>query len=412
MYNDCDICFLSGLFPVGMEEKIIKNSKISVEFAANAFQHKLANGLLYNNVKSLQILNSLFINSFPRGYKKPFIKSSDFKLDNDGSIHKNIGFINLYYLRYYFKYFSLKHSVSKWANIPNKNKILLGYTAFNPTLELFKYAKQLNPNIHTCLIVPDLPQMCSNKNRLYNLFLNRTSYKLKKYKGCIDSYVILTEQMSKIMEIDKNYVVIEGIVDSKKSHIDNYSEKNIKDNIKRILYTGTLNKKYGITNLIEAFKQIDCHNYRLIICGTGDAKDNVIDAAKNDKRILYHGICSQDRVLELQKEATVLVNPRQNNEEYTKYSFPSKNLEYLSSGTPMIAYKLDGIPNEYDSYIYYVDNNSIEALRDKIKDVCEKHIDDLHSQGIKAREFVMKQKNEVVQARRILEMIEAKNAKS
>ena len=38
------------------------------------------------------------------------------------------------------------------------------------------------------------------------------------------------------------------------------------------------------------------------------------------------------------------VNPRQNNEEFTKYSFPSKTMEYLASGVPVVAYKLDGIP--------------------------------------------------------------------
>jgi hypothetical protein len=73
MEYDLDIVFLAGLFPPGREKEIINNSKISVEFAANEFQNKLAKGFIYNNVK-FQIFNSLFVSSYPRGFKKLFIK--------------------------------------------------------------------------------------------------------------------------------------------------------------------------------------------------------------------------------------------------------------------------------------------------------------------------------------------------
>jgi len=320
MYNDCDIVFLSGLFPPESENEIINNSKISVEFAANSFQWKLVNGFILNNVKSFKIFNSLFVNSFPRGYKKFFIKTFDFKLPINDTIHKNVGFINLYYIRHFFKTMSLKPYIKKWAIEQNDNKILLGYTAFNPTLELFKYAKQINPEINTCLIVPDLPQMCLGKNKLYNLFLNRTSLKMNQYKSYIDSYVILTEQMKEQLNITNKYVLIEGIIDSNTISISNKKEKS--DIFKKIMYSGTLNKNYGIINLIQAFGKIDKENYQLIICGTGDSKEIIEKFAKTDKRILYYGVCEQEKVLQLQKQATVLINPRQNDYEYTKYSFP------------------------------------------------------------------------------------------
>lgn len=39
-------------------------------------------------------------------------------------------------------------------------------------------------------------------------------------------------------------------------------------------------------------------------------------------------------VLKAQSESEILVNPRNDNNEFTKYSFPSKVIEYLGSGTP------------------------------------------------------------------------------
>ena len=108
----------------------------------------------------------------------------------------------------------------------------------------------------------------------------------------------------------------------------------------------------------------------------------------------------------MQKNATIIVNPRQNNEEFTKYSFPSKNMEYLSSGVPVIAYKLDGIPDEYDDYILYPEDNSSDGLYKKIKSVLDMSEEERQSVGEKARCFVVENKNKNRQAQRIFEFIE------
>ena len=107
----------------------------------------------------------------------------------------------------------------------------------------------------------------------------------------------------------------------------------------------------------------------------------------------------------LQKNAVVLINPRQNNEEFTKYSFPSKNLEYLSSGVPLIAYKLDGIPNEYDDYIIYPENDSVYSLSDTITNICNLTKEERKAIGLKAKKFVLENKNNKVQAKKIIDFI-------
>lgn len=59
-----------------------------------------------------------------------------------------------------------------------------------------------------------------------------------------------------------------------------------------------------------------------MICGIGDSEKAIREAAEKDFRISFLGQLPRSEVLEWQKQATVLVNPRQNNEEFTKYSFP------------------------------------------------------------------------------------------
>ena len=128
--------------------------------------------------------------------------------------------------------------------------------------------------------------------------------------------------------------------------------------------------------------------------------------ALEDNRIIFVGNLPRKDVLKFESEATIVVNPRQPNGGFTRYSFPSKNLEYLSSGTPLVCYKLEGIPDEYDDYCFYVKGKSAKDLADTMKFVCE--LDELYlfRFGERAREFVLENKTGKTQANKILKLID------
>lgn len=217
----------------------------------------------------------------------------------------------------------------------------------------------------------------------------------------IDSYVLLTEEMKEVLNVgDKPYTIVEGILNS------NAISTCTHDTKKRIIfYSGTLDLEFGIDVLLEAFSQISDTNIELWICGSGNAEQLVIKAAKGDKRITFWGYCSYEKVKELREQSSVLVNPRNCKGEFTRYSFPSKTIEYLSSGIPVVMYKLEGIPKEYDEYIYYVQGNNSIALRDKLLEVLELSDDAREKIGKKAQEFILLKKNDKFQVKKILDMI-------
>jgi glycosyltransferase involved in cell wall biosynthesis len=95
-------------------------------------------------------------------------------------------------------------------------------------------------------------------------------------------------------------------------------------------------------------------NYRLVLCGRGDCEDYIKEKQTADSRILYQGLVTADVARDWIRKADVLVNPRLNDEEYTKYSFPSKNIEYLLSGNPVVASMLSGMPEDYRRFIYEI----------------------------------------------------------
>lgn len=75
------------------------------------------------------------------------------------------------------------------------------------------------------------------------------------------------------------------------------------------------------------------------------------------------GFLAKSDISLLQVKCDVLVNPRSNNDEFTKYSFPSKTMEYLLSGSKVVMYPLSGIPQEYFEFITVVEGDSVEDLK-------------------------------------------------
>lgn len=398
--------FLSLLIPDELKEEYKSLSRNNMQDAANALQWHIYNGICENLQTEVRIFNTLPIGSFPQYYKKPFIKRSKFKTFYcDNNI--NIGFCNIKFLRKLFLASKVFKELNDWCKDKEK-KILFVYTLNSGFLEAITRLKLLYSNLKVCAIVADLPNMSSLSNKkslLKRIFENRLTSKSYKNLKCVDYFVLLTQPMATYMKIEKPYCVMEGIATENIGALEKKSQP-ITEIEKNIVYTGTLHERFGILNLLQAFKEIPYPNYRLIICGIGDSEKKIIEASKQDSRIIFMGQLSRDEILKLQKVATVLVNPRQNNEEFTKYSFPSKNLEYLSSGIPLVAYKLDGILDEYDDYINYVEDNSIVSLRNKLIEVCEWTYEKRELFGYKAQKFVLEQKNQLIQTKKIIELIE------
>ncbi len=93
-----------------------------------------------------------------------------------------------------------------------------------------------------------------------------------------------------------------------------------------VLYTGRLNRRYGLELLLQAVKEWQDTDVELWLCGSGEMEEEIRSYAAQDPRIRFFGFLPHEETVRLQRQATVLVNPRTNQGEYTKYSFPSKTM--------------------------------------------------------------------------------------
>ena len=225
------------------------------------------------------------------------------------------------------------------------------------------------------------------------------SKKQLKLQKTADFYVLLTEAMKKPLEItDKLYVIVEGIAPS----VEPCALSNEQEN-KIILYTGTLSRETGLFDLLEAFSQIKDESYRLYIAGSGMDVSYVEQAAQKDKRIKFFGFVDRKKIRELQEECSVLVNARTDSLEYTKYSFPSKTMEYLMTGKPVVMHKLSGVPEEYSEHLILTKEQTAKGLKEALEEACLISEEELKTRAERQVEWITENKTAVAQCRKLKE---------
>ena len=266
----------------------------------------------------------------------------------------------------------------------------------NRTTAFFAQLAAKLRGLRTVGIITDLPDMLSGGG----IYLKMANFVIRH----CDAYVLLTEAMNDyIRNPGKPYVVLEGHADitmaQKQPSLDRKETPRI------VFYAGGVSKQYGLGHLVEGFRMANLPNAKLHIYGPGDYVKELKEIAESDDRVFYGGMLMNSQIIEKEMDATLLVNPRPTNEEYVKYSFPSKNMEYMASGTPVLTTKLPGMPREYETHVYLIEEETDAGVAAALTAALSHSEEELFQKGREARAFVLEQRNNVVQAAKILEML-------
>ena len=246
-------------------------------------------------------------------------------------------------------------------------------------------------------IITDLPDMLgggSFSKKMANFVI----------RHCTD-YVLLTEAMNDyIGNKTKPYVVLEGHADITMGQKVPSPDK--KTAPRRVFYAGGVSRQYGLADLTEGFLQADIPNAMLEIYGPGDYVKELQAIAETHDNVYYGGMLLNTQIVDKEQEAALLVNPRPTHEEFVKYSFPSKTMEYMASGTPVLTTRLPGMPKEYYPYVDFIEEESAAGIAAALKAVLSRSDEELFRKGQEARAFVLDGRNNVVQAKKLLDMLE------
>lgn len=404
-----EVIFLGGFFPREYENKIQSNSKGAIANANNALQWAYIEGL--KNIfkeDTFQLISLPQVGAYPFRYKVPFFKVESTSFGKAYGIKGTcINFLNVFGIKHLDRYRKVKKILCKTlAEIGHhKDILILVYDLSVPSLVALKNMKKIYPRMKICLIVPDIHGLTGEKNDVLHrmLFQIEETYLRQCYEK-VDAYVLLSKYMvEKIPVQEKPYMVIEGIYQP--LHGIDIIKPEKEEKLKVLFYSGALDERNGVHRLIEAFSLIKDPAFRLILCGDGELRNFVLSEANRDNRILYKGQLSREQVIQLQQSSTLLVNPRPAEGEFTRYSFPSKTMEYFASGVPVLMYRLEGIPDEYYQYCYTPKGNTVQDLKDIILWLCSQNENILKQKGEEARLFITEHKNSRVQCYHLLCMV-------
>lgn len=365
---------------------------------ADIVQKYLIDGFIEDDrVEEIYFLGSPRISAYPNN---KILKVKDEKWTIKKGKVDSLGYFNFPIIGFKEREIKLIKKAKKWVqNQKNSEIYAIIYSMHSPFLAAIKAIKEINPEIKTLLIVPDLPQYMGEFNFIKKILKKLDMIRINKLLSYIDKYALYTKYMAEYLNLQDNWIVFEGLMDTDKISLESF--KKVKKNV--CVYAGSLDKKYVIGTLIEAFSKID--NAELHLYGKKSEADILINEYKNIKNIKYMGILSQEEIFKVMKDARLLVNPRPSSLELTKYSCPSKTFEYIASGTPVVMNKLAGLPEEYYPYIYFFEEEDVNGFRKKIKDILSKTDEELYDFAKNGKIFLKEYKNNIYQAKKILDFI-------
>ncbi len=362
-----DAYIIIGTAYLECDEEIIKTRylKNSISVSNTVFERKLFNGFKENGV-DVVFLSCPHLGYYPTSLKKAHIKGLTSKDD-------------LYCLDYnaFIGYSSLSKRKALTKQLKNiidnrfkDNKVhLIISEAHKPYLDVAQYAKKKHLVNDVTIMVPDLPEHnIRSKNFIYKLLKkNNVSQIHKKIDKYVDKFVFFTKPMiDRFNLINKQFIVSEGISSGiHKQKINSFGDDKI-----HLVFIGKLDERNGVGLIYEAAQKIQNNNVVFDLYGVGGTE---LDASKKmeSKNVIIHGFLKPSDVKEILTKATILLSPRFSNQEYTKYSFPSKMFDYLEAFKPIITFKLESYPDELDKMLYYPKAEDSDSLLDMIKHVLE-----------------------------------------
>ena len=319
-----------------------QEAKIKPNPSNQNFYYKLIKALAINNTVSVVSHRPLVKGMFRRGYLE-----SDTVSD---------GKIKFYYTNNRtdkaFKLFKEKTTIEKTAKQAIEDFMSNDFIIVTDTLRLnlVKAAKRIG-KLYDAKVVG---MLTDNPNNLSTGSSFVKNYLIKE-SSTLDGYLSLTNGLVEIFNSSIPSYVFEGLVSEEK-------EGN-KDPIFNYFYFGgSLYERYGVKTLVDAFHRSSIKS-KLVLAGSGPLAEYIEELSHEDYRILYLSQLSKEKNIAYMRNSIANINPRPLDAKLDNESVPSKLLEYLSIGTPVISSKYPKLYSTFRDDVSWIDVNSLEDMK-------------------------------------------------
>lgn len=404
--SKCNVLFVGFTVPRVVLDNICLVDRF-MPIHTHKFSWSIVHGLELNEV-NVDLISAQPVGAYPANRKIIF----GFERWDRGNSTWNImlPFVNLIILRHISR-FLVSFFLIGWWVIQTQNKqdrCILLHGVHSPFMYSVLAIKQFC-QIKAVTIVTDPPGVALPLDGfIIKLFRRLDVGVITKALRSMDGLIVLTNQLTKQYAPQVPSIVMEGILNSDDYNSDIWivdSNSVMSSPYFTIVYAGGLEQAYGIELLLKSFSLIKDTSFRLQIYGRGQYADQIKTASLTDSRVILNGFVSPDELRVLLAKANLLINPRQSNQSFTHFTFPSKIIEYMASGRPVLTTRLSGIPVEYNDFLYYFEDESPEGLAQMLQTIRAKADKELDEFGARARDFIINHKNAGVQGKRIVQFI-------
>lgn len=370
------------------------------------FNWNVIRALEYHDAFDITYISSRPVSDYPL-FPKKVIRSRRWKVElfEKEITIKEFPFINVGPLKIVSRFFSgAYYAIREYHSLANKGGIIV-YSVHVPYMLIGHIVARLYKVDYIALWTDppavSLPSEKCWKKALRSIELSISRFLMKR----VSRVIALTRFLAEDFAPGTPYLVMEGLIDESELR-DNASDADgcRRHAPTRIVYAGTLSRKYGIENIVNGFLLAGDTGLLLEIYGRGDFEEDLEHICSSNSRIRYHGFIPHDAVLEIERNADFLINARSPSDVYVRYSFPSKTLEYMLSGTPLISTMLPGLPEEYREFVICLEDNNPHTISAVLERVTRWTKEERRQFGLRAQKFAMS-KNYVDQGKRMVDFI-------
>ncbi|KXH86865.1 glycosyltransferase [Sporosarcina sp. HYO08] len=375
--------------------------------AGNKMQLGLIKGLYKIFKNDLSILTEPPIASFPKE-KRIYIGKGKIQLQKN-IVANRVPFINIFIVKQIILIVNAFFMIYSWVR-QNKNekKVIICFNSF-PYISLPAILAKKLFNVKIVCILADPPIDVINRGFIGKIAKKLEDSTTEKNIKEFDGLIVLNEKVIEKYAPKSKFILVDGgfdLDDAPKSPPGGQWTNIHEDDVIRLVFSGALLEYNGIKNLVEASKLVKSNKFVIEIYGSGPLEQYVKEVAQDNSRIKFMGNVPNSQMIRIQQEAGILLNPRPANDPISLYTFPSKMIEYLISGTPVATTKLNGLTDDYLQYVFIFDNEGPEEIAKTIDNLLIQDVDYLIAKAKEARNFIINNKNWDIHSKKIKEFID------
>ncbi len=397
--GDIGICFVGSVVPPDQSSSFAAYSE-----AGNRFQMGVVKALCGNSTRPCVVISGRPVPSYPQVRRLLFWRCAG-SIEGIPTVY--LPFVNLGPLKTLSLSLASMATLTVWGwrHRHCRHRVVVMYNTNSPHgLPVLAAARLTGTRVVAWMMDMMVPGHGIGSSWLRKLDFRLQAWALRHMDGLVVSTRQIADDFApRVPCIQMDGTIAEEVADLLQSVPPTVPDR---DNVSTILYAGTLDETRGIDLLLRAFQLLEGSGYRLVVTGRGPLESQVIEASHRDSRIQYLGfLTSYEDVLKLYGSASVVVSLYMPTVESTKYLFPSKLLECLMSGRPVIASPSPGVREEYGGLVLMLEDETPAALARLLIQACAMGPDERRRRAQTQQAYIMRNKTWRTYGPRIVDFV-------